>query len=188
MAVKNAMTNDFLHSAYGGESLAHMRYLTWADVAEKEGFNNIAKLFRAISFAERVHAENHFKEISGPTTDYTVTAGGVFGYNNTVENRRVQLTASFMKLSKCTRFICRLQSSRVKKALCAHSVLLWKPKKSMPKCLKKPRTVPAKEKTWILRQFISALYAAIPYITKLLINVLFAEQRRNFTRSFNVTE
>ena len=86
MAVKNAMTSDFLHSAYGGESLAHMRYLTWADVAEKEGFDNIARLFRAISFAERVHAENHFKAIDGPTSDFTVTAGGVFGYNNTVEN------------------------------------------------------------------------------------------------------
>lgn len=86
MAVKNAMTSDFLHSAYGGESLAHMRYLTWGDVAEKEGFPNIAKLFRAISFAERVHAENHFKEIDGPITDYTVTAGGVFGYKDTVEN------------------------------------------------------------------------------------------------------
>lgn len=63
MAVKNVMTNDFLHSAYGGESLAHMRYLTWSDVAEKEGFKNIAKLFTAIAYAERVHAENHFKEI-----------------------------------------------------------------------------------------------------------------------------
>lgn len=86
MAVNNAMTNEFLHSAYTGESLAHMRYLTWADAAEKEGFPNIARLFRAISFAERVHAENHFKVIDGPTSDYNVTAGGVFGYNKTVDN------------------------------------------------------------------------------------------------------
>lgn len=86
MAVKNVMTNDFLHSAYGGESLAHMRYLTWSTVAEKEGFKNIAKLFTAIAYAERVHAENHFKVIDGPTSDYTVTAGGVFGLNSTVEN------------------------------------------------------------------------------------------------------
>lgn len=86
MAVKNEMTNDFLHSAYGGESLAHMRYLTWGAAAEKEGFPNIAKLFEAISFAERVHANNHFKEIDGPIADATVVAGGVFGGNNTVEN------------------------------------------------------------------------------------------------------
>lgn len=86
MAVKNAMTSDFLHSAYGGESLAHMRYLYWADVAKKEGFPNIAKLFDAISFAERVHANNHFKEIGGDTADATVTAGGVFGTGKTVDN------------------------------------------------------------------------------------------------------
>ncbi|ROR28336.1 rubrerythrin [Mobilisporobacter senegalensis] len=86
MAVKNAMTSDFLHSAYGGESLAHMRYLYWADVAKKEGFPNIAKLFDAISFAERVHANNHFKEIDGDIADATVTAGGVFGIGKTVDN------------------------------------------------------------------------------------------------------
>lgn len=86
MAVKNVMTSDFLHSAYGGESLAHMRYLTWGAMAEKDGYPNIAKLFEAIAFAERVHANNHYKEIAGPTTDYTVTAGGVFGTNSLVDN------------------------------------------------------------------------------------------------------
>ena len=86
MAVKNAMTSDFLHSAYGGESMAHMRYLTWGAAAEKEGFPNIAKLFEAISFAERVHANNHYKEIGGTTADATVVAGAVFGTGKTVDN------------------------------------------------------------------------------------------------------
>ena len=86
MAVKNAMTSDFLHSAYGGESFAHMRYLYWGQVAQKEGFPNIAKLFEAISYAEQVHASNHFREIDGDITDATVTAGGVFGDRKTVEN------------------------------------------------------------------------------------------------------
>jgi rubrerythrin len=86
MAVKNAMTSDFLHSAYGGESMAHMRYLIWGDMAEKEGFPNVARLFRAISYAEQVHATNHFREIDGSITDATVTAGGVFGTGKTVDN------------------------------------------------------------------------------------------------------
>ena len=86
MAVKNAMVGDFLHSAYGGESMAHMRYLIWGDMAKKEGFPNIAKLFEAISYAERVHASNHFREIGGGTSDATVTAGGVFGSGKTVDN------------------------------------------------------------------------------------------------------
>lgn len=86
MAVKNAMTSDFLHSAYGGESLAHMRYLTWGAMAEKDGFPKIAQLYEGIAFAERVHANNHFKEIAGETTDKTVVAGGVFGTGSTVDN------------------------------------------------------------------------------------------------------
>lgn len=86
MAVKNAMTADFLRSAYGGESLAHMRYLTWGVMAEKEGFPNIAKLFEGIAYAERVHANNHFKEIDGQTASATVTAGGEFGTGKTVDN------------------------------------------------------------------------------------------------------
>ncbi len=86
MSVKSAMTSDFLHSAYGGESLAHMRYLTWGEIAEKEGYPNVEKLFKAISYAERVHAENHFREIGGDTTDATVTAGGIFGRNKTFDN------------------------------------------------------------------------------------------------------
>lgn len=86
MAVSNAMTNDFLHSAYGGESMAHMRYLMWGDMAEKEGFPNIAKLFEAIAYAERVHANNHYKEIGGNANDATVTAGAVFGTAKTVDN------------------------------------------------------------------------------------------------------
>ncbi len=86
MAVKNAMTSDFLHSAYGGESMAHMRYLIWGDAAKKEGFPKISTLFEAIAYAERVHAGNHFKEIGGETADATVTAGAVFGPGKTVDN------------------------------------------------------------------------------------------------------
>ncbi len=87
MAVKNGMTADFLRSAYAGESMAHMRYNIWADVAEKEGFPNVARLFHAIAYAEQVHATNHFREIDGKTAaDATVTAGGVFGYGKTADN------------------------------------------------------------------------------------------------------
>ncbi len=63
-----------------------MRYLTWANMAEKEGFKNIGKLFVAIAYAEQVHANNHFREIGGDTVDVTVTAGGVFGTGKTVDN------------------------------------------------------------------------------------------------------
>jgi len=86
MSVKNAMTADFLRSAYGGESMAHMRYLIWGKMATEEGFPNIGKLLEAIAYAEQVHASNHFKEIGGTTADATVVAGAVFGPGKTVDN------------------------------------------------------------------------------------------------------
>lgn len=86
MSVKNDMTIGFLRSAYGGESMAHMRYLLWGDIAEKEGFPNIARLFRAISYAEQVHANNHFKVLGNIKGGHMVASDAVFGVGTTVEN------------------------------------------------------------------------------------------------------
>jgi len=59
------MTEENLKGAFAGESQAHMRYLAFADAAEKEGKGNLARLFRAIAYAERVHAINHLRELGG---------------------------------------------------------------------------------------------------------------------------
>jgi len=59
------MTETNLLAAFAGESQAHMRYTIFAQVAEKEGKPNVARLFRAIAFAEQIHATNHFKELKG---------------------------------------------------------------------------------------------------------------------------
>jgi len=57
------MTKKSLQDAFAGESQAHMKYLAFSDAAEKEGFPKIAKLFRAISYAEQVHAVNHARNL-----------------------------------------------------------------------------------------------------------------------------
>lgn len=54
-----------LKDAFAGESQAHMRYLAFADKAEKENLTNVARLFRANSFAEEIHATNHLRTLSG---------------------------------------------------------------------------------------------------------------------------
>ncbi len=59
------MTRENLKSAFAGESQAHMRYLIFADKAEEEGMKNVARLFRAIAYAERVHAANHLRALNG---------------------------------------------------------------------------------------------------------------------------
>jgi len=55
------MTEENLKAAFAGESQAHMRYLIFSKKAEEEGKPNIARLFKAISFAEQVHATNHYR-------------------------------------------------------------------------------------------------------------------------------
>lgn len=72
------MTADNLSAAFAGESQAHMRYLIFADKAEQEGKPNVARLFRAISFAEQVHATNHLRELGnvGSTVDNLAAAIG----------------------------------------------------------------------------------------------------------------
>ncbi|MCD6111486.1 MAG: rubrerythrin family protein, partial [Thermoplasmata archaeon] len=57
------MTKKALEEAFAGESMAHMKYAIFAEIAESEGFRNISRLFRAISYAELVHARNHAREL-----------------------------------------------------------------------------------------------------------------------------
>jgi len=58
------MTEDNLKIAFAGESQAHMRYLIFSKRAEAEGFPNVARLFKAISYAEQVHATNHYDTLT----------------------------------------------------------------------------------------------------------------------------
>lgn len=59
------MTEENLWNAFAGESQAHMKYMAFAEKAEKENFPNVARLFKANSFAEKIHATNHFRTLSG---------------------------------------------------------------------------------------------------------------------------
>lgn len=60
-----ATTNDNLKDAFAGESQANQKYLAFAKAAEKEGYGNIAKLFRTTALAERIHAEGHLESLGG---------------------------------------------------------------------------------------------------------------------------
>lgn len=54
-----------LQDAFAGESQANRKYLAFAKKAEKEGYPQVARLFRAAAEAETVHAHNHLKELGG---------------------------------------------------------------------------------------------------------------------------
>ena len=58
-------TEENLQEAFAGESQANRRYLFFADKADKEGYPQVARLFRAAAEAETVHARNHFTAMDG---------------------------------------------------------------------------------------------------------------------------
>ena len=60
-----ATTKENLKEAFAGESQANQKYRAFAKKAEKEGFPNIAKLFRTTAEAERIHAEGHLGALEG---------------------------------------------------------------------------------------------------------------------------
>jgi rubrerythrin len=69
-------TTDDLKAAFAGESQASRKYLSFAKKADDEGFAQIARLFRAASHAETIHAHNHLKALEGiqSTTENLQTA------------------------------------------------------------------------------------------------------------------
>ncbi len=60
-----ANTDENLKSAFAGESQASRKYLYFAEQAEKDGQPQVARLFRAASDAETVHARNHLNAMNG---------------------------------------------------------------------------------------------------------------------------
>jgi rubrerythrin len=60
-----SMTEQNLRDAFAGESQANRKYLALAAAADKEGYPQVAKLFRAAAEAETIHAHNHLKALKG---------------------------------------------------------------------------------------------------------------------------
>ena len=80
------MTQANLRSAYGGESQARNRYDIWGDLAKKDGFPNVARLFHCTADAEKIHAGLHFKAMKDVKGDFLVASMAGFGIGTTSEN------------------------------------------------------------------------------------------------------
>jgi rubrerythrin len=70
-----------LQDAFAGESQAHMKYMAFAERAEREGLVNVARLFRAASYSEQMHATNHLRALGlGKTLENLEAALGGESY------------------------------------------------------------------------------------------------------------
>ena len=64
-------TSENLQEAFAGESQANRKYLAFAKQADKDGYAQVARLFRAAAEAETIHAHAHLRVMGGvkSTTD-----------------------------------------------------------------------------------------------------------------------
>ena len=76
---EKATTYDNLMTAFTGESEANRKYTAYAEKAEKDGYSNAAKLFRAAADAETIHAISHFKVAGNVRTTAENLKDGVEG-------------------------------------------------------------------------------------------------------------
>ena len=58
-------SEEDLLAAFAGESQANRKYLAFAEKADKDGFPQIARVFRAAAAAETVHAHSHLRVLGG---------------------------------------------------------------------------------------------------------------------------
>jgi rubrerythrin len=79
-------TQDFLKEAFAGESQANRKYQAFAAKADKEGYSQAAKLFRAASEAEAVHANNHLEAMSAILSTPENLEGAISGEDHEYES------------------------------------------------------------------------------------------------------
>jgi rubrerythrin len=76
---ENMATIDNLKAAVAGESQANRKYAAFAQKAEEEGFTAAAKLFRAASEAEAIHALSELKALGAVKTTAENLRGAIEG-------------------------------------------------------------------------------------------------------------
>jgi rubrerythrin len=80
------ITEQNLKNAFSGESQANVRYTVFGNKAQEEGFSNVSRLFAAITFAEQVHAGNHFEILSYLNEASVANGMAGFGPGDTSKN------------------------------------------------------------------------------------------------------
>jgi rubrerythrin len=94
------ITQQNLINAFGGESQAHMRYLHFAVTAQREGYPNMARLWRAIAHAEYVHAGDHYRELKHLDGGFTANSMAVFGPGDTVKNLNLSIAGESFEIEE----------------------------------------------------------------------------------------
>lgn len=120
-------TQKNLMDAFAGESQANRKYLAYADKADKEGFAQAAKLFRAAAHAETIHAHAHLRlagkihgtmenledAISGETFEFTKM------YPDMIKDAEAEGNSAAASYMKWVNTVEEVHANLYKKALAA---------------------------------------------------------------------
>lgn len=87
-------------NAFGGESMANMRYRHFAVTALKENFKNVSRLFIAISDAEFIHAGDHYRELSYLEGGFDAVSKGTFGPGDTHKNLKLSIAGETFEIEE----------------------------------------------------------------------------------------
>ncbi len=80
MSVKGTKTEKNLLASFAGESQARNRYTYYASIAEKQGYRQIAAIFRETADNEKEHAKRFFKYLEGGMVEVNaIYPAGVIG-------------------------------------------------------------------------------------------------------------
>ena len=94
------MTEQNMIDAFGGESMAHMRYRYFAQRADKDGYPNVARLFRAVAEAEFIHAGDHYRELQHLDAGVVANSMGAFGPGDTAKNLGLAVAGESFEVSE----------------------------------------------------------------------------------------
>jgi rubrerythrin len=94
------MTEQNLINSFGGESMAHMRYLGFAKQAAKDHFPNVARLFEAIAHAESIHALDHYRETRHLEGGFVANSMGAFGPGDTLKNLKLAIAGETFEITE----------------------------------------------------------------------------------------
>lgn len=84
-SVKGTKTEQNLLKSFAGESQARGRYVYFASIAKKEGYEQIAAIFNETAEQEKEHAKRFFKFLEGDMVEITASyPAGIL--STTVEN------------------------------------------------------------------------------------------------------
>jgi len=116
MQTKSSKTIANLKAGITGETTASAKYAAFAQKANEEGFDTIAKLFEAASKAESIHAANHRKvlESLGEKMD---SIHPVFEVKTTAENLQAAIDGEAYEISTMyPQFLADAEKEKVDKA------------------------------------------------------------------------